>query len=184
LGARPRSRLPGQALPARPCLLQRAQRLCGQGRRSRAQRSLELRVLRRGRTAWRSVAISVRAAARTGDSYASSMVEVEVGTASRTHLVNLVGGAAFVAGVGWAVSREARVRTGSGGARTRSGEGNGGAGPVLPWAARLLLLSAGLAGYRAVVAVENAADAAAAKAALAEGGEPVPWEKLRTELGL
>ncbi len=116
--------------------------------------------------------------------YASSMAEVEVGTASRTHLVNLVRLAAFAAGVGWAVSREARVRTASGGARTRTGRETGSAGPVLPWAALSLLLSAGLAGYRAVVAVENAADAAAAKAALAEGGEPVPWEKLRTELGL
>jgi len=48
----------------------------------------------------------------------------------------------------------------------------------------LLLLSAGLAGYRAVVAVEDAADAAAAKAALAEGGESVPWEELRIEVGL
>ncbi len=110
-----------------------------------------------------------------------------MGTASRTHLVNLVGLVASAAGVGWAVSREARVRTASGGARTRTGRENGSAGPVLPWAALLLLLSAGLAGYRAVVAVEDAADAAdaaAAKAALAEGGETVPWEELRTELGL
>jgi len=55
-----------------------------------------------------------------------------VGTASRTHLVNLVGLVASAAGVGWAVSREARVRTASGGARTRTGRENGSAGPVLP----------------------------------------------------
>jgi len=100
-----------------------------------------------------------------------------VGTASRTHLVNLV------RRVGWAISRGALVRSASG-ARTLTGTRRAGAGPVLPRAACLLLLSAGLAGYRAVVAVEDAADAAAAKAALAEGGESVPWEELRIEVGL
>lgn len=102
------------------------------------------------------------------------MAEVEVGTASRTHLVNLVGRVGWA--ISWGLSSGQRP-----GPVTLTGTRRAGAGPVLPWAAWLLLLSAWLAGYRAVVAV---ADAAAAKAALAEGGESVPWEELRIELRL